>query len=60
MAVMSKEEITLRMEIENTRIASIDKNLDGLIIQRGKSLDELARLQGLYEALPPEEEPTGV
>lgn len=53
---MTRREITLRIEIENTRIASIDKNLEGLITQRGNSLDELARLQALYEALPPEEQ----
>jgi hypothetical protein len=56
---MTKREINIRIEIENTRIASIDKNLEGLIVQRGNSLEELARLQALYEALPPEEPEAG-
>jgi hypothetical protein len=56
---MTKAEILKRIEIEDARIASADKNMAGLILQRNKSLDEQLRLQGLYDALPPEE-PAGV
>jgi hypothetical protein len=57
----TKEELQFRMQIENNRIASIDKNIEGMVIQRGKSQDELARYQALYEALPePEEQQAGV
>lgn len=52
---MTREEIMKRIEIEDARIASADRNIEGLIIQKNKSLDEQARLWALLEALPPEE-----
>lgn len=54
---MTREEILRRIEIEDARIASADRNIEGLIIQRNKSLDEQARLFALLEALPDDEEP---
>ncbi len=56
MAGMTREEILKRIEIEDARIASADRNIEGLIIQKNKSLDEQARLFALLEALLPEEE----
>ncbi len=55
MASMTREEILKRIEIEDARIASADRNIEGLIIQKNKSLDEQARLFALLEALPDEE-----
>lgn len=55
---MTREEILRRIEIEDARIASADRNIEGLITQRNKSLDEQARLFALLESLPDEEEPT--
>ncbi len=52
---MTREEILKRIEIEDTRIANADRNIEGLILQKNKSLDEQARLWALLEALPPEE-----
>ncbi len=52
---MTKEEILKRIAIEDARIASADRNIEGLIRQRDKSLDEQARLFALLEALPDEE-----
>ncbi len=52
---MTREEIMRRIEIEDARIASADRNVEGLILQKNKSLDEQARLFALLEALPPEE-----
>lgn len=54
---MTREEILRRIEIEDTRIASADRNIEGLILQKNKSLDEQARLWALFEALPAEPEP---
>lgn len=54
--VMSREEIIKRIEIEDARIASADRNIEGLILQKNKSLDEQARLFALLENLPKEEE----
>lgn len=54
--VMSREEILKRIEIEDARIASADRNIEGLILQKNKSLDEQARLFALLEALSKEEE----
>lgn len=54
---MSREEIMKRIEIEDARIASADRNIEGLILQKNKSLDEQARLFALLEALS-DEEPT--
>ena len=55
MASMTREEILKRIEIEDTRIANADRNIEGLILQKNKSLDEQARLWALLEALPDEE-----
>ena len=55
---MTKEEILKRIAIEDARIASADRNIEGLIRQRDKSLDEQARLFALLEALPDEEPAT--
>ena len=52
---MTREEILKRIEIEDARIANADRNIEGLILQKNKSLDEQARLWALLEALPPEE-----
>ena len=49
---MTREEILKRIEIEDARIASADRNIEGLIQQKNKSLDEQARLFALLEALP--------
>lgn len=51
---MTREEILRRIEIEDARIASADRNIEGLIIQRNKSLDEQARLFALLDALDAE------
>ena len=51
---MTREEIIKRIEIEDTRIANADRNIEGLILQKNKSLDEQARLWALLEALPEE------
>ncbi len=50
--MMTREEILKRIEIEDARIANADQNIAGLIAQKTKSLDELARLFALLEALP--------
>lgn len=55
---MLREEILKRIEIEDARIANADRNIEGLIIQKNKSLDEQARLFALLEALPAEKEVT--
>jgi len=55
MASMTREEILKRIEIEDARIANADRNIEGLILQKNKSLDEQARLFALLEALPDEE-----
>ena len=52
---MTREEILKRIEIEDARIASADRNIDGLITQKNKSLDEQARLFALLEELDAEE-----
>ena len=52
---MTREEIMKRIEIEDARIANADRNIEGLILQKNKSLDEQARLWALLETLPPEE-----
>ena len=55
----SKEEVMKRIEVEDIRISSADRNIEGLIKQKSKSLDEQARLWALLNALPVEpEEPT--
>jgi hypothetical protein len=56
MASMTREEIIKRIEIEDVRIASADRNIEGLILQKNKSLDEQARLFALLEELPEESE----
>ncbi|HWQ74243.1 MAG TPA: hypothetical protein VN441_02910 [Syntrophomonas sp.] len=53
---MTKEEILKRIGIEQTRIASIDKNMTGLVGQRERSQEEEARLQALYESMLAEED----
>lgn len=53
---MTKEEIMKRIEIEDIRVSSNNRNIEGLINQNNRSLDEQARLFVLLEALP--EEPT--
>jgi len=54
---MTREEILKRIDIEDARIANADRNIEGLILQKNKSLDEQARLWALLEALPAEQEP---
>jgi len=54
--MLTREEIIKRIEIEDIRIANADRNIEGLILQKNKSLDEQARLFALLEALPPEPE----
>lgn len=56
---MTREEILKRIEIEDARIASADRNIEGLIQQKNKSLDEQARLFALLDALPQEEPEPG-
>lgn len=51
MASMTREEILKRIEIEDTRISNADRNIEGLITQKNKSLDEQARLFALLETL---------
>ena len=51
---MTRAEIMKRIEIEDARITSADRNIEGLINQKNKSLDEQARLFALLEALPEE------
>jgi hypothetical protein len=53
--MMTREEILKRIEIEDVRIASADRNIEGLILQKNKSLDEQARLFALLEELDAEE-----
>ena len=53
--MMTREEILKRIAIEDVRIASADRNIEGLILQKNKSLDEQARLFSMLEALPQEE-----
>lgn len=53
---MTREEILKRIEIEDIRVSSNNRNIEGLINQNNRSLDEQARLFALLEALP--EEPT--
>ena len=55
MAGMTREEILKRIDIEDARIASADRNIEGLILQKNKSLDEQARLFALLEELDAEE-----
>ncbi len=55
MANMTREEILKRIEIEDIRIANADRNIEGLIAQKNKSLDEQARLFALLDALTKEE-----
>jgi len=55
MASMTREEILKRIEIEDARIANADRNIEGLIVQKNKSLDEQARLFALLEKLDAEE-----
>ena len=57
MAGMTREEILKRIEIEDVRIASADRNIEGLILQKNKSLDEQARLFALLEELDKSEQP---
>ena len=52
MAQLTRDEILKRIAIEDTRIASADRNIEGLILQKNKSLDEQARLFALLDALP--------
>jgi hypothetical protein len=52
---MTKEEIMKRIEIEDIRVSSNNRNIEGLINQNNRSLDEQARLFVLLEALPAEE-----
>ncbi len=56
---MTKEEILKRISIEDARIVVADRNIEGLIIQRGKSQDEISRLYALLENLPNEETEAG-
>ncbi|GEM_PF-3056495 len=51
---MTREEILKRIEIEDARIASADRNIEGLIAQKTRSQLEQARLRSLLEALSEE------
>ena len=51
---MTRAEIIKRIEIEDARIASADRNIEGLIAQKSRSQVEQARLFTLLEALPEE------
>jgi hypothetical protein len=53
---MTRDEIIKRIAIEDARIASADRNIEGLINQKTKSMNEQARLFALLEALPDESE----
>lgn len=53
--MMTREEVMKRIDIEDARIANADRNIEGLINQKNKSLDEQARLFALLETLPKEE-----
>lgn len=53
--MLTREEIIKRIEIEDIRIANADRNIEGLILQKNKSLDEQARLFVLLEELDAEE-----
>ena len=57
---MTREEIMKRIEIEDARITSADRNIEGLIAQKSRSQVEQARLWSLLETLPEEavEEPS--
>lgn len=55
---MTREEILKRIAIEDARIASADRNIEGLIAQKNKSLDEQARLWALLEELDKSEQPS--
>ena len=57
---MTREEILKRIEVEDIRIANADRNIEGLILQKNKSLDEQARLFVLLETLPTEEPEAGI
>jgi hypothetical protein len=57
---MTREDILKRIAIEDARINSADRNIEGLIIQRGKSQDEISRLQILLESFPDGEPEAGV
>ena len=58
--MMTREEILKRIEVEDIRIANADRNIEGLILQKNKSLDEQARLFVLLETLPTEEPEAGI
>ena len=53
---MTKEEIMKRIEIEDIRVSSNNRNIEGLINQNNRSLDEQARLFALLGVLDTEEE----
>jgi len=53
--MLTREEIIKRIEIEDIRIANADRNIEGLILQKNKSLDEQARLFALLEELDAKE-----
>lgn len=55
---MTREEILKRIEIEDARIASADRNIEGYIIQRGKSQDEISRLFAMLDSIPEEQTTT--
>ncbi len=52
---LTREEVMKRIDIEDARIANADRNIEGLINQKNKSLDEQARLFALLRLLPKEE-----
>lgn len=54
---MTREEIMKRIDVEDARIANADRNIEGLILQKNKSLDEQARLFTLLAALDTETTP---
>jgi uncharacterized coiled-coil protein SlyX len=51
---MTKDEILKRIEVEDTRIANSQRNVEGLTKQISNSQEEIKRLQALLEALPAE------
>jgi hypothetical protein len=57
---MTREEILENIRIEQARLDNADRNIEALIIQRGKSLDKITLWQEQLESLLSEEQEAGV
>lgn len=57
---MTREEIVENIRIEQARLDNADRNIEALIIQRGKSLDKITLWQEQFESLLSEEPEAGV